>query len=153
MSHNTPETSGGQRNKNVGQWGPRGSQSTTSVRASLRALFLSKPVIWSARGLLLFLLAFVTWQSLTPTGPSGNFPHADKVMHAIAYAALSGLAVLSGLRPLWMAILLATLWGAGIEAAQALMALGREGSLADGFANLIGAGFGVGCVRLFMGRE
>jgi VanZ family protein len=137
----------------MGQWGPQGPQMTTSVRASLRALFDSAPFLWASRIVLLLTLAFVTWQSLTPITPSSNVPYADKIMHAIAYAGVAGLMVWSGLRSVVIAILGATLWGAGIEIAQAVMALGREGSLADGFANAAGAALGAGITIWMRGGE
>jgi len=61
----------------------------------------------------------------------------DKVRHAMAYFVLTGLGLLAfGLRAVLLGGIL--LLGAGVEIAQALMGLGRQGDLADLAANLSG---------------
>ncbi|MBU2136803.1 MAG: hypothetical protein KKA45_11455 [Alphaproteobacteria bacterium] len=61
----------------------------------------------------------------------------DKVRHALAYFVLTGLGLYAfGPRPVLLGGIL--LLGAGVEIAQALMGLGREGDLVDLVANLSG---------------
>ncbi|MGQ3016237.1 hypothetical protein [Phenylobacterium sp.] len=61
----------------------------------------------------------------------------DKVRHAMAYFVLTGLGLLAfGPRAVLLGGIL--LLGAGVEIAQALMGLGRQGDLADLAANLSG---------------
>jgi hypothetical protein len=63
----------------------------------------------------------------------------DKVRHALAYFVLTGLGLYTfGPRPVLLGGILRR--GAGVEIAQALMGLGREGDLVDLVANLSGEG-------------
>ena len=123
----------------LGQWGPRGLHQAHTVRAPVQALFDSRVIVWVSRLTLVVLLALISWQSLTPATLQAGIPNLDKLLHALAYAGLAGLAVPAMGRRVGPAILFAALWGAGIELAQALMDLGRDGSAADAVANLLGA--------------
>jgi len=91
-----------------------------------------------AGGLFFAALVLITWQSLVaPTG-AGGFAMQDKVVHFLAYGTVAGLGGIAT-RNVWGAALLAVIWGIGVEAAQAMMALGREASLGDVAANGAGA--------------
>ena len=96
------------------------------------------PTLFRIAAVLLALL--ITVGSLQPAGGGGSLPHVDKLMHLLAYGGLAGLAGL-GWRdiPLWAVVLLAALFGIGIEIAQATLTDGRTASVADGLANLLGA--------------
>ncbi len=83
----------------------------------------------------------IIYASLTPVGAGGSVPHADKLMHALAYAALTGTLRL-GWPIIWGGFIIIGVGslGIGLEIAQALFGNGRTGSLADAFANVFGAG-------------
>ena len=120
----------------LGQWGPEDPRYDRAVRDVPRIL-----TRLSGTALLVLLVA-ITPASLQPSTGAVSLPHADKVLHFLAYLGVAGLAVpaLSGrARP---AFALAVLWGVGIEAAQGLMALGREASGLDILANTAGASLG-----------
>lgn len=91
------------------------------------------------KGLTFVALAFILIMSLRPSVSVGDVPHADKLVHLVAYAGLSGLARL-GWPKLWGGLIFFGLaaFGIGIEIAQHNMNLGRTGSIADTIANLIG---------------
>ncbi len=78
--------------------------------------------------------------SLQPTGGMQSIPHADKLLHLIAYGGLAGLIGLGWWRmPLLRVVLIAVLFGVGVEIAQGLFTAGRTPSVADGIANTLGA--------------
>ncbi len=96
-------------------------------------------------------MAVVAGVSLAPVrGPEVEIvPGADKWAHAVFYAVLGWLgaraARRSGAPPMaaWaIALSMATLYGAGMEWLQGRV--GREASLADGVANMVGAAIGAG---------
>jgi len=70
----------------------------------------------------------------------GGVQHMDKVIHLGAYAVLAGLARLGWLK-LWGGFIFVgfAVLGPGIELAQHIMDVGRDGSFADVAANLLGA--------------
>lgn len=86
------------------------------------------------------LAGLIAYISLIPAGGGGSFPHADKVMHFLAYGALAGGLGLGwprlGLRRV---VLYAFLFGAMVEVAQWLAPTGRTASLFDMIANGTGA--------------
>lgn len=86
---------------------------------------------------VLCLLA-ILFLSLAPADATpAPFLWGDKVRHALAYFVLTGLGLLAfGPRPVLLLAILSL--GAGVEIAQALMGLGREGDLLDLLANLSG---------------
>ena len=90
---------------------------------------------------LLAILAtgVVIYMSLRPGVSTGGIPHADKVMHLLAYGVLAGLTRLGWPR-LWGGFIILGFVGLGValEMAQHFMAQGRTGSLADAVANALG---------------
>ncbi len=121
-------------------------RSRGSVKPSLRLY----PALWVRGAKILFFAALVsiTLGSLTPSqsfaGPDLN----DKFLHFIAYGSLAGLGGIAWpeqrLRFTFIAVLF---WGLGIELLQAIMPLGRQGSLYDGLAN--GGGALCACLGLY----
>ena len=87
---------------------------------------------------------FIIWASLRPAGTGGAIPHLDKLLHLIVYGLL-GAAIalawpkLAKLKVLWGCVG----FGAALELAQGIMAVGRSASLFDGLANSLGAAMGV----------
>lgn len=78
--------------------------------------------------------------SLQPATGVASVPHADKVQHLLAYGGLTGLMGLGWPKAgLLRLVLIAALFGLGIELAQGLSGLGRTLSLLDALANLLGA--------------
>ena len=83
----------------------------------------------------------IAYASLQPTGGTQSIPHADKVLHLIAYGGLAGLIGLGWWRlPLVWAVAVAAAFGAGVEIAQGVFTAGRTPSVADALANTLGAG-------------
>ncbi|MDO8900501.1 MAG: hypothetical protein Q7V15_04020 [Phenylobacterium sp.] len=90
---------------------------------------------WAAFGLCLAAILFLSLapSDATPAPDLGG----DKVRHALAYFVLTGLGLFAfGPRLVLLAAIFAL--GAGVEIAQALMGLGRQGDLIDLLANLSG---------------
>jgi VanZ family protein len=87
-------------------------------------------------------------------GAPGDRPaplHVDKVKHFVAYGSLAGAMMLGWARvPVWRIVLLAALFGVGMEIAQGLGGLGRTASVADGIANLVGAATGALSARFLL---
>jgi len=106
------------------------------------------------KALTLAALAVVLVMSLRPSVNLGSAPHMDKVVHLGAYAVLAGLTRL-GWPSLWGGIIFAGLaiFGIGIELAQHFMDLGRTGSLADIFANMLGAALALIVFHIFWTRH
>lgn len=95
---------------------------------------------------LVFVLACLTvvWGSLTPTSALPGVTLWDKFEHAGAYlvlAALGAAAFPSRLRRLAVGLFLG---GIGVEVAQSLMGLGRQGDPLDALANTAGIALGLG---------
>ncbi len=92
------------------------------------------------------LMVIIAYYSLIPAGDVPDLTMWDKVRHFSAYAALA-VAVATWLWPhriaAWAAV---TAVGALMEVAQALAGTGREASIADAFANGLGAAVGCGLV-------
>ncbi len=108
-------------------------------------LLAAVPARWSSAVLAGVIAVLIAWLSLVQPGDVPAPGLSDKLQHVLAYAALSMPLVVAAGRPLWwVAVLTATLFGAGLEVAQATGDAGREGSIADGAANLIGALAGAG---------
>ena len=103
----------------------------------MRALVPDRPLNRVAAVLFLILLALVVWGSFasieTPGG--GRF---DKLQHFVAYGLLAALGFAArGRRSLSVLAVLAAM-GAAIEALQATLTAGRQGSGLDLLANLAG---------------
>lgn len=99
----------------------------------------------------------VTWASLTPSSSLPGVTLWDKVEHAGAYlvlAALGAAAFPSRLRRLAAGLFLG---GVGVEVAQSLMGVGRQGDPMDALANSVGIALGLGLAlaarRLFLARS
>ncbi len=92
-----------------------------------------------------FLIAgLILYGSLMPSNSMSSVAGQDKIMHLCAYGLLALLAVptFSNLA-IWKHILFISLLGIGVELAQASMAMGREGSVWDACANMVGVVLGV----------
>lgn len=106
-------------------------------------------------GIGTFAVALViAWLSLIPAEGVPAPEVSDKLRHFAAYAALSApLAVAMGTKRWLLAAIVAAIYGAGLEVAQALAPTGREGSVADAAANLGGAFMGAAAARLVWHRQ
>jgi len=86
-------------------------------------------------------------------GPPRTIPFQDKVFHVLAFACLTGPAVLVLPRQylwFWLAHMVAL--GAGIEVAQAMGDEGRSGDVADFVADCVGIAAAWGIGRWIRGR-
>lgn len=102
-------------------------------RPELSPLARRYGVVAFALCLLAILFLSLAPADATPAPDLGG----DKVRHALAYFVLTGLGLLAfGPRLALLGGIL--MLGAGVEIAQALMGLGRQGDLADLAANLSG---------------
>ena len=112
-----------------------------------RAIFVR-----SAAGVVFVLvLAFVLWGSLTQvTAPGGG--RYDKLQHFAAYAALGAAGLMALPHRPWAALIAVILVGASVETLQAVLPLGRSGSLLDLAANLAGVALAGGVWRLLAAR-
>jgi VanZ family protein len=92
---------------------------------------------WLACGALMVVI--VTLGSVLPNVPSPAFSPGDKFNHLIAYVGLTAwfTALVHRRRYLWVVAGL-TVFGLGVEAAQATMGLGRSGEWRDLIANSLG---------------
>jgi VanZ family protein len=84
--------------------------------------------------------AAVVWLSLAPVTAGPVARHVDKVEHFLAYAGLTllGFAARGRAWPLMAGGIV--VFGGGVEVLQALMPMGRMGSVLDGLANAAGVG-------------
>jgi len=85
-------------------------------------------------------MAYAAFILIAPdVGPPPLFPFQDKVFHAVAFAALTGPAVLvlPG-RLLWFWLAHMVMLGGGIEVVQALGGDGRTASVWDFLADVVG---------------
>ena len=107
-------------------------------------------LVW--RAVFGLLVATVIWYSLAPPPDIGDFSHADKAGHFLAYAALgfSGFLGWPGARYRLFVICGLIAMGAALEMLQAFRPM-REPSLADAFANSLGAVFGMGLAYYVVG--
>lgn len=94
------------------------------------------------------VLLLTVWGSLTPSPPSAPGGLSDKVQHFTAYFLLAGLAGTAFPRRLLSIAALLIALGAGVELAQAGMALGRQGSWLDLLANIAGVASAAGLALL-----
>lgn len=102
--------------------------------------------MWAGLGIVSGLgMALAAWLLIAPeAGPPPAFPFQDKVFHIIAFACLTGPAVLvlPG-RYLWFWIAHMLALGGGIEIVQARMAQGRSGDWLDFLADAVGIALAV----------
>jgi VanZ family protein len=94
----------------------------------------------------LCLAALIGYFSLVTPGEAPAPQISDKIRHFAAYAALAVPAAMWLGPGRVLAALLVALYGAGLEVAQAFAGTGREGSVADGAANSLGAAAGTALV-------
>lgn len=93
----------------------------------------------------------IAWLSLEPPGTTPAPRFSDKIQHLIAYLVLAiPVAIAAGRGRLLLGLAICVAVGASLEGLQATMAVGREGSVADGLANAIGASLGTGLVAFLM---
>lgn len=100
----------------------------------------------------LLVAAVIAYLSLMPVdeGPAPVF--TDKINHFLAYAGLAAPLTLALHPRRWMnAVIVATVYGIGLEFAQAMGDAGREGSVLDAVANFLGALFGAALIRFSAG--
>ncbi|NLG56447.1 MAG: VanZ family protein [Rhodococcus sp.] len=88
------------------------------------------PVVVASVVVLVMLLSPA---SSTPTGPE----HADKVVHALMFAVLAGASLYGRISPTMTAVWL-IVFAAATELAQAVLPIGRHGSLWDFAADVGG---------------
>ena len=95
----------------------------------------------SAIGLMIAIAVL----SLLPSGDLPPVDGSDKLKHFIAYGSLGGaMAIAAGPGRALRAFLITIGYGALMEVAQALAPTGREFSILDEVANMLGAGLGTG---------
>lgn len=103
--------------------------------------------LWLALGCL--MMGVILYVCLIPQVPGPDFPGVDKVEHLLAWGGLGAwfASLIERRGFLRLGIVLVVL-GVGIEFAQELMALGRQGDWRDVVANTLGVVAGIGSVRL-----
>ena len=91
------------------------------------------------------LMIAIAILSLLPSGDLPPVDGSDKLKHFIAYGSLGGaMAIAAGPGRALRTFLITVGYGALMEVAQALAPTGREFSLLDEVANMLGAGLGTG---------
>jgi VanZ family protein len=91
------------------------------------------------------LMIAIAFLSVMPPGDLPPVEGSDKLKHFIAYGSLGGaVAIAAGPGRALRAFLIAIGYGALMEVAQALAPTGREFSILDEVANILGAGLGTG---------
>lgn len=108
-----------------------------------------RPTVWRlAFGAALLAVA---WTSLLPPEDLPNVAASDKAVHALAYACLGALAVLSSLR-WWAAVVAVVAFGLLLEVAQDLSGY-RSFEWADLLADAGGAALGAGLAGVLTRRR
>jgi VanZ family protein len=97
--------------------------------------------------------AFTLVMALLPKPPQMPLQPGDKTLHMLAFATLGVLAA-AGWRDRSVALLFAGLagFGAFIEIAQAIPALGRDPQWSDWIADMAAAILALGATRMFLPR-
>ncbi|HRD47900.1 MAG TPA: hypothetical protein PLF78_15640 [Caulobacter sp.] len=98
--------------------------------------------------LLLAAVATIIWLSLAPTAALPGVSLWDKFEHAFAYLVLTLIGAWAFRATSWRLAAGLFVLGVGIEFAQALMGLGRQGDALDAIANSLGIVLGLGLARL-----
>ncbi|WP_272986846.1 MULTISPECIES: VanZ family protein [Hyphomonas] len=108
------------------------------------AQFFRSPAMRRFAGLAtIALLIAIAVLSLLPSGDLPPVEGSDKVKHFLAYGSLGGaMAMAFGPGRALRAFLITIGYGALMEIAQALAPTGREFSVLDEVANILGAGVG-----------
>jgi len=91
-----------------------------------------------AAAAFLLLLVLVVWGSLIRLPAAAPGGQVDKLEHFAAYAALAALGFAALDRRSWLLLTALAALGAGVEALQAAMPMGRTGSFWDLSANVAG---------------
>lgn len=103
-------------------------------------------LLWCSLGVVSGLgMAIAAWLLIAPTpGPPPTIPFQDKIFHVLAFACLTGPAVLV-LPPrfLWFWLAHMAALGGGIELVQGRMGQGRTADPVDFLADLAGIGLAV----------
>ncbi|RYZ15024.1 MAG: hypothetical protein EON61_01430 [Alphaproteobacteria bacterium] len=101
-----------------------------------------------------FGMALAAFLLIAPdVGPPPLLPFQDKLFHAVAFACLTGPAVLVLPRQyLWFWVAHMVALGGGIEVAQAMGDEGRSGDVADFVADCVGIVAALGVGRWIRGR-
>lgn len=88
------------------------------------------------------LIAFFTWAMLTPVDPGPQwFPQIDKLKHFVAFGMIAGPgALILPTRYVGFVLMTAIVLAGGVEVAQEVSGLGRQGSVPDFIAGAVGAG-------------
>lgn len=102
------------------------------------------PLFWFAVGAIFYA-------ALSPVPPMPPGAPSDKVQHIAAFATLTSLAIAAYPRARWWALLLSLIgFGAAIECAQAIPALGRSPEWLDLAADSGAAAMTLLCVKGFL---
>ncbi|MBP6764873.1 MAG: VanZ family protein [Rubrivivax sp.] len=121
---------------------------------SLNALLNDPRYHRTWRGLLLLLMAVVSWFAFAPDPGGSGFAHADKLNHMLAFGVLGGTAVLTGhasAARLGRVALALVAYGAFIEVVQSYLPT-RQGDWLDLLADAAGIGLGV-CLVVLLRRR
>lgn len=97
----------------------------------------------AALAVALILAGGIAYMSLVPGGTVPAPYLSDKIRHFGAYAMLAIPAAMWFGPGRWAAVGVLTVYGAGLEVAQAVFTATREASVLDGLANALGATAGV----------
>ena len=111
--------------------------------------------MWAALGVVSGLgMALAAWLFIAPdAGPPPAIPFQDKIFHAVAFACLTGPAVLVlPRRYLWFWVAHMMALGGGIEIVQARGDEGRSGDVLDFAADVVGIGVALGMGRWLRAR-
>jgi hypothetical protein len=112
-------------------------------------------LLWAGFGIISGLgMAVAAWVLIAPNvGPPPMIPFQDKIFHALAFACLTGPAVLVlPKRYLWFWVAHMVALGGGIELVQARGDEGRSGDVVDFLADLVGIAAALGMGRWLRGR-
>lgn len=103
--------------------------------------FIPRPLRLGVFALAVGIILYLT------LAPSQDIPGEtliwDKAAHAIAYAILTFTGLLLSTHRRWKVVLAVWCLGVGVEFAQTLMALGRQGDWRDALANTVGVAAGL----------
>lgn len=124
---------------------PGATSALASARGGLRTALVVVFV-----GLLLFQIWALYLYVPSPTGAPA-IPHADKVVHALLFAAPAAVAVMAGLRT-WLVVVILVVHAPLSELAQHRFLVGRAGDPWDAVADVVGVAVGL-AVGLFAVRK
>ena len=111
----------------------------------MAAIFRSSAMRRFAGICTICLMIAIAILSILPSGDLPPVEGSDKLKHFIAYGSLGGaMAIAAGPGRALRAFLITIGYGALMEVAQSLAPTGREFSVLDEVANMLGAGLGTG---------